>query len=247
MLKEKRILITGASSGIGKVISESALAEGARVYGCGLEEASGIVNKRFTYQKTNLADFGAAETIAAGAERALSGLDILINCAGVTGVGVIETTPPAEFRRQFEINVFALYNITKAALPALKRGIRPNIVNIGSELGMRVGAERIAYGPAKAAVHMLTQCLAVDCAPLVRVNAVMPGLTETPMTKTRFAEAEDPEAYRNRIRNRYPLKRMCTPEDVANAVMFLASDKAANITGELMAVCGGGHVFINNA
>ena len=107
-------------------------------------------------------------------------------------------------------------------------------------MGVKAIPNRIAYCPSKAAVEMLTRCLAADEGPRVRVNGVLPGLTETPMTKMRFENAPDSDAERQRVCNRYVLKRMCTPEDVANGVVFLASDKASFITGDMLAVCGGG-------
>lgn len=242
-LKGKKAMVTGAASGIGRVVAEALLAEGATVFGCGLEPEAAIDHGQFHYAAGDLTNFSTATGLADACHKAMGGLDILIHCAGITGTGTIETTSPEEFRRQFEVNVFATFNICKAVLPLLKKSAAPCVVNIGSELGMRTGAERVAYGPAKAAVHMLTQCMAVDCAPALRVNAVLPGLTETPMTQARF---EADPSYRSFVQDRYPLKRICTPEDVCAAVLFLASARARNITGELMAVAGGGHIFICN-
>ena len=88
---------------------------------------------------------------------------------------------------------------------------------------------------------MLTRCLAIDCGPRVRVNGILPGLTETPMTKERFINDKDPDTVRRQVAERYVLKRMCTPEDVANSAVFLGSDKSSFITGDMIAVCGGGH------
>ena len=239
-LQNRIALITGASSGIGEVIARFYLNEGAYVYGCGLETEAHIQHERFVYHQANICDEAQAAQVAAGCRERFGGMDILVNCAGVTGMGTIDDTSVAEFRRQFEINVFGLYTLTKACIDTIRQSQHAVIVNIVSELGVKCIPNRVAYCPSKAAVEMLTRCLAVDCGPQVRVNGILPGLTETPMTRMRYENAPDPEAERQKTRNRYVLKRMCTPEDVANGAVFLASDKASFITGDMLAVCGGG-------
>lgn len=239
-LENRVALITGASSGIGDVIAQFYLNEGAYVYGCGLEAEAHIEHERFVYQRADICDESQAEAVVSGCEKQFGKIDILVNCAGVTGLGTIDDTSVAEFRRQFEINVFGLYTMTKAAIHVIRRSEHAVIINIVSELGVKCIPNRVAYCPSKAAVEMLTRCLAVDCGPGVRVNGILPGLTETPMTRMRYENAPDPEAERQKTRERYILKRMCTPEDVANGAVFLASDRASFITGDMLAVCGGG-------
>ena len=239
-LQNRTAVITGASSGIGEVIARFYLDEGARVYGCGLESAASLTHERFAYQQADVCDETQAAAVVKGCEERFGGVDILVNCAGVTGIGTIDNTSVAEFRRQFEVNVFGVYTITQAAIGAIRRSAHAAIINIVSELGVKCIPERVAYCPSKAAVEMLTRCLAADCGPRVRVNGILPGLTETPMTRMRYESAADPEAERQKTRSRYVLKRMCTPEDVANGAVFLASDRASFITGDMLAVCGGG-------
>jgi len=239
-LENRVALITGASSGIGEVISKFFLREGASVFGTGLEDTANIDHERFVYRRSNICDEAQAAELAETCRKTFGRIDILVNCAGVTGIGTIENTSVAEFRRQFEINMFGLYTVTKYVLPILRESDHAAIVNIVSELGVKAIPNRIAYCPSKAAVEMFTRCLAAEVGPRVRVNGVLPGLTETPMTKMRFDNAPDPEEERKRVSSRYVLKRMCTPEDVANGVVFLASDKASFITGDMLAVCGGG-------
>lgn len=233
-------LITGASSGIGEVIAKNFLDEGAFVFGCGLEEHADIDHKNFHYEKANICDEMNCKELVSKCSDIFGGMDILVNCAGVTGIGTIDDTSVSEFRRQFEINVFGLYTLTQASLPLLRESKNATIVNIVSELGVKCIPNRVAYCPSKAAVAMLTKCLAVDCGPSIRVNGILPGLTETPMTQMRYLQADDPEKERQKTRDRYVLKRMCTPQDVANGAVFLASDKASFITGDMLAVCGGG-------
>ena len=239
-LEGKIALVTGATSGAGLEIARRFLAEGARVCGCGRREQCEIEHPGFVYARGDLTDPEQARGVAEACLSAFGGLDILVNCAGVTAIGGILDTSPEEFRRQFEVNVFGLFHMTQAALPALQARPGSVILNIGSELGAKAIARRIAYCPSKAAVEMLTRCLAIECGPGVRVNGILPGLMETPMTRTRFEYAPDPEEQRRLTRERYVLKRMCRVEDVAEAAVFLASDRSSFITGDMLAVCGGG-------
>ena len=239
-LENRVAIITGASSGIGEVIARFYLQEGAKVYGCGLEKSGTINDPNFAYQQADICSQDSCASVVKGCVNRFGGADILVNCAGVTGIGNIDNTSVEEFRRQFEINVFGLYTMTKATIDTLRKSKHACIVNIVSELGVKAIPDRVAYCPSKAAVEMLTRCLAADCGPTVRVNGILPGLTETPMTKMRYENAADPEAERQKTRDRYVLKRMCVPEDVANGAVFLASDRSSFITGDMLAVCGGG-------
>lgn len=239
-LQDRVAIVTGASSGIGAAITQFYLNEGAFVFGCGLEEKSGLNHERFTYCQANICIPQEAAAVVADCTARFGKADILVNCAGVTGIGTIDDTSIEEFRRQFEINVFGLYTMTKAAIQTIRASQHAAIINIVSELGVKAIPNRIAYCPSKAAVEMMTRCLAADCGPRVRVNGILPGLTETPMTRMRYENASDPEAEREKTRNRYVLKRMCTPEDVANGAVFLASDRSSFITGDMLAICGGG-------
>lgn len=242
-LHGKVALITGSSSGIGEVIAKKFLSQGASVFGCGLEESSTIKNENYEYKKADLTLFSQAQNVVEECMKRFDQLDIVVNCAGITGVGTIENTNAEEFERQFKVNVFAVYNVCKAAVPELNKSEGAAIINIASELGVKAIPERIAYCPSKAAVVMFTKCLAIECGPRIRVNGILPALTETPMTKARFEQAENPEEFRERMNSRYILKRMCQPEDIAEGALFLASQRSSYITGDMLAICGGGHIY----
>lgn len=242
-LLNKIALVTGASSGIGQEISARFLAEGAFVFGCGIESIASIDNDKFKYKSADLTDYNQATNVVNECVSTFGGIDILVNCAGITGVGSVETTSPTDFERQFQVNVFAVYNITKAAVPYLKNSHSASIVNISSELGVKAIPERIGYCPSKAAIVMLTKCLAIELGPIVRVNAILPALTETPMTKERFNSADNPSEFRRKMNERYIMKRIGQPNDIAEGAVFLASARSSFITGDMLAVCGGGHIY----
>ena len=239
-LAGKRELLTGASSGLGYEIAELFLREGAQVIGVGRRAETELRDARYRYVRCNITDSAQMPRLTEACRDWMGGLDVLVNCAGQTAIGGIRDTTPEAFRAMFEVNVFGLYNVTRAVLPLLEETEEATVINVGSELGAKAIADRVAYSPAKAAVEMLTRCLAIECAPRIRVNGVLPGLMETPMTAARFSGAPDPAAARRAAAERYLLKRLCTVQEVAQAVLFLASARSRFITGDMIAVCGGG-------
>ncbi len=143
------------------------------------------------------------------------------------------------FMRELSINMGGVFNMCKAAVPELKKQEGSTIVTVGSDLGVRPIPERIGYCPSKAGVIMLTKCIALEYAPSIRANAILPGLVRTPMIEQRFTEAEDPAALEEAYASLYPLHKMGKVEDMANAIAFLSSDESGFMTGEIMHVCGG--------
>ncbi|ACL70668.1 SDR family NAD(P)-dependent oxidoreductase [Halothermothrix orenii] len=241
-LEGKVALITGASSGIGEGIARKFLDEGARIIGCGIEDDMNLKGENTLYVKADLTDYNQARKVVEEGIAKFGQLDIVVNSAGITGVGNIETTSPAEFEKQFAVNVFGTFNTCKAAVGELKKRPGASIINIASDLGVKPIPDRIAYCPSKAAVVMFTKCMALDLGPDIRVNAIMPGLTETPMIKDRIEKADDPDQVRKEMAEMYVLKRMCTVDDIANAALFLATEDSGFITGDMLAVCGGGQL-----
>ena len=219
--EDKVVIITGASSGIGEGVAKKFLEEGALVVGCGIEPEMHI------------------QHVVEEAVKAFGRVNKLVCCAGVTFVGSLETTDYDRFMRELSINMGGVFNMCKAAVAELKKQEGSTIVTVGSDLGVRPIPARIGYCPSKAGVIMLTKCIALEYAPSIRANAILPGLVRTPMIEQRFTEAEDPAALDEAYASLYPLHKMGKVEDMANAAAFLSSDESGFMTGEIMHVCGG--------
>lgn len=237
--ENKVVVVTGASSGIGEGVAKMFLEEGAKVVGCGIEPEMKIQDSSAIYVQADLTKFDQAENVIAKAVQAFGKVDKLVCCAGVTFIGSLETTNSETFMRELSINLGGVFNMCKAAVPELKKQPDATIVTVGSDLGVRPIPERIGYCPSKAGVIMLTKCIALEYAPAIRVNCILPGLVRTPMIEQRFQEAEDPKALEESYASLYPLHKMGKVVDMANAVKFLSSEESGFITGEIMNVCGG--------
>lgn len=238
-LQDKVAIITGASSGIGEGIAKRFIKEGAKVVGCGIEDSLNFEDTNAIYIQADLSKYEATTKVVEKAVKKFGKVDILVNCAGITEVGSLETTTPEDFQKQFSVNVNGVFHMCKAAIGELKKQKDAAIVNIGSDLGVRPIPERVAYCPSKAAVIMLTKCIATEYAPYVRSNCIHPGLVETPMIQDRIDGSDDPDAFRASMADIYPLKRMGTIDDMANAAVYLASSESSFVTGESIGVCGG--------
>ena len=186
------------------------------------------------------ADVTDAEANAAAVEAAtteLGGLDIIVNCAGKAGTRAFLDAGPEETRKLVEVNLLSTVYVCQAALPHLVERGGGRVVNISSDAG-RVGAAGDAiYAAAKGGVISLTKSLALEFARHgITVNCVSPGPTDTPMLRQFRAEAE---GVVERLIKTTPLRRLGQPEDIASAVLFLASDRASHITGQVLSVSGG--------
>ncbi|MGL4864375.1 SDR family NAD(P)-dependent oxidoreductase [Cetobacterium sp.] len=240
-LKNRVSLITGASSGIGEGIAKKFLEEGAFVVGCGIENKSSIIHPNYLYMQGDITNLSSIEEIVKLTKEKFGKLDSVVNSAGATFIGNLEETSTELFKKQFDINVIGTFNVCKAAIAELKEN-KGTIVNIASDLGIKPIPDRIAYCASKAAVIMLTKSIAIEYAPLVRANCILPGLVETPMIKDRFDNSENPQKLREEMANLYVLKRMGTLDDMSNAAVFLTSEDSSFITGSELAVCGGSQI-----
>lgn len=237
--ENKVVIVTGASSGIGEGVAKKFLEEGACVVGCGVELSMNIKNDRAIYVQADLTCPDDANKVVQAAVDTFGRVNKLVCCAGVTFIGSLETTEYNTFMKELSINLGGVFNMCRAAIGELKKQEGSTIVTVGSDLGVHPIPERIGYCPSKAGVIMLTKCIALEYAPDIRVNAILPGLVRTPMIEQRFTEAEDSKALEEAYASLYPLHKMGKIEDMANAIAFLSSDESGFITGEIMHVCGG--------
>jgi NAD(P)-dependent dehydrogenase (short-subunit alcohol dehydrogenase family) len=244
---EQVVIVTGAAHGIGRGIAEGFCREGARVHGfdidvAGLQAAAASLNAQHERFYPSVVDVASAAEVVRSVEsiRAKLGrIDVLVNNAGVNMNKRIKELELADWNRVFDINLKSVYMMSKAVWPMFTQQRSGVIVNISSIMGQVGGISAPAYCSTKAAIIMLTRCLAKDGGPLgIRVNSVCPGWIDTPIMDRMLAEQPDPEATRREILRRQPLGRLGTPEDIANGVMFLASREATFISGTELTIDG---------
>lgn len=249
-LAEKSTLVTGAGSGIGRSAALLFASEGASVgvvdinADAAAETASMIADSggRAVAVAANVADSeGVGAAVEAVAEQ-LGGLDVVYNNAGVNSTGSILDTTEDDWNRCFDVNVKGTYLVSKAATPHLEKGAGGAIVNQASVAALVAVAGFAAYCAAKGAVVSLTRSMAIDLASRnIRVNALCPGTVYTPLMEPlmRRRGDGDVDAGIAITAQKYPIGRLGTPEEVAQAALFLASDESSFFTGSILAVDGG--------
>lgn len=236
--KGKRALVTGAAGGIGKVISQMLRAEGASVAtadrNCDAVDAEVRISG-------NLLDPAYADALPLTAAKALGGLDIIINNAGVITRGPVTETSDQDWALSVGVNVEAPFRICRAGIPLLAEAGGGAIVNIASCWGVHPGPNHAVYCMTKAAIASLTQCMGRDHAHQgIHINAVCPNEVDTPMLRTGFEKRGfDPATAIAELGRTVPLGRVARPDDIADVVLFLASDAARYMCGSLVEVNGG--------
>ena len=231
-------VVTGGASGIGAAISARLQENGATVAVLDLDPTDlpdGQLG--LTCDISNDASVQAAiETVRASFGR----LDIVINNAGAGAVGTIEDNDDAEWHRVWDINVVGMVRVTRAALPLLRKSPSAAVVNTCSIAATAGLPQRALYSATKGAVLSLTQAMAADhLREGIRVNCVNPGTADTPWVGRLLDAAADPDAERRALNGRQPHGRLVTPDEVAGAVVYLASPLSGSTTGTSIAVDGG--------
>lgn len=236
--EERRALVTGAAGGIGAATTAALRADGVAVIGLDQapQEAADILS-------CDVTDEAMVDAAVAEAARRLGGLDVVVNVVGISGRslgdGPVHECTDAAWQHVLDVNARSVFLVCKAALPLLRRGA--SVVNVSSVLGVTGDATGLfathAYAASKGAVLALTRAMAATYAAQgIRVNAVVPGLVRTPMSK----RAQTDEAVRAEARRRQPLTgALVEPAAVAAAISFLASTAAEAITGAVVPVDGG--------
>lgn len=242
MLDGKVALVTGAARGIGQAIAKKLASEGADIALCDLKaewltetvaivEAAGRKVKCFEADVSNAA---AVDAVIDGAIAACGKIDILINNAGITKDGLMIRMSEQDWDAVISVNLKGTFLFTKAIARPMMKQRSGCIVNIASIIGLIGNAGQCNYAASKAGVIALTKSAAKELASRnIRANAVAPGFIQTRMTDVL------PEDVRKKMLDAIPMGRFGTPEDVANVVLFLASDASSYMTGQVLTVCGG--------
>jgi 3-oxoacyl-[acyl-carrier protein] reductase len=248
LLEGKSAIVTGGSQGIGTAASLMLAEEGANVcltYRKHEEEARAVkarieeMGRRAICVKCDIAAFAEAEAVVKAAVEAFGRLDILVNNAGMNWDGVCWKMSEEQWDRVLEVNLKGYFNFTRHAAPLFKEQKYGRIINVTSINGLRGKFGQTNYSASKAGIIGYTKAVAKELGAFgVTVNAVAPGLIETAMLKTSEARDKIIEMAMAEI----VLKRVGQPEDLANLIAFLASDKARHITGEVIKVDGGQYI-----
>jgi ketoreductase RED2 len=240
-LEGRVALVTGSSSGIGaataRILSDAGatvVVNSNRSVDAGRAVAAGL--NRSSYEQADVSDHSQARALVETVVERHGHLDVLVNNAGTTTViphHELEAASVDVWRRIFELNVFGTWQLTVAAVPHLRASADGAVVNVSSLAGHRAAGSSIPYAASKAAVSHMTVLLANVLGPSVRVNAVAPGLVDTPWT-------EDWHAVREVVKGQAPLQRSGTPDDIAAVILSLVT--ASYVTGEVILVDGGLHL-----
>ncbi len=237
-LDGKKALITGAAGGIGKAVVAKLRAAGVQV---AVADQDTSFPDAEIYLPGDLTDSVYCDGLPKTAFEALGGLDILVNNAGIMRRGKITEASDEDFHISMAVNVEAPFRLCRAAIPIMAEAGGGAIINTASCWGVRPGPDHPVYVMSKAALASLTQCLGRDHAHQnIRVNAVCPNEVDTPMLRTGFAvRGLNPDTAIVDLNKSVPLGRIATPDDIADVIVFLASDSARYMCGSLIEVNGG--------
>jgi 3-oxoacyl-[acyl-carrier protein] reductase len=242
-LKDKVALVTGAGSGFGKAIAETFAREGAQVAIVDVaekaaKETAAAIGKGAIALRCDVSKKAAVDAAVKGTVAAFGALDILVNNAGMSHVNKpLMEIGEDEFDRVFAVNMKGVFLCTQAAVPLMRGCGKGVIINIGSTAALRPRPGLSCYNATKGAVHIFSKTLAVELAPEIRVCTIAPVAGDTPLLPT-FMGGDTAEL-RAKFIATVPMGRLSTPQDVAQAALFLASDEAAFLTGNVVEVDGG--------
>ena len=241
-------VITGAGLGIGAATAVLFAREGAKVVAASRSEENAAevlaeireAGGEAIFVQTDVSDPRQVDRLFDETLRTYGGVDILVNNAGIYFQATAADSTDEQWQRLMAVNLNGAFYCSRAAVRAMRQSGGGNIVNVGSEAGLVVIPGQAAYNVSKAAIIMLTRSMAVDHAPdNIRVNCVCPGTTFTPLVAAALAKADDPEAARRQLESSRPLNRLGRVEEIAEAILYLASDVSAYATGSVLSIDGG--------
>jgi len=243
--EDKVVAITGAEMGIGKAIAEAFSKRGAKVVIVGIDEAEGTATAahlpgKALFIKADVSKEEEVKLLPEKIKKEFGPVDILVNNAGIYKKGNVSTTSFEDWKKILDVNLDGVFLVTKYILQQMLEQNQGVIVNIASEAGIAAIGNQVAYNVSKAAVIALTKSLAVDFAEHnIRANAVCPGTTMTPLVEKALATSANPEEEKRALESSRPLNRLGKPEEIANAVLALASEELGYATGAVLSIDGG--------
>lgn len=242
-LAGRKVLVTGAASGIGRAIARLFAAEGAQVALLDRDAdklAAASAEAGGTSVICDLMDSAAIAPAVDQAAAAMDGIDGVVNSAGVDLLRPLEAMTLEDWTRVLHVNLTAPMLVCRAALPAMRARGGGTMLAIASGAALRPLPQRTAYCAAKAGLVMFCKSLSIElAADNIRVNAICPGIIDTPMWRASWEGAADPEAERAMILDRYVIKRVGQPDEIARAALFLTSADSSYVTGSALAIDGG--------
>jgi len=241
-LINKIAVVTGGGRGIGRGITEKLLEAGARVLVAQRQslDADLAARPEVTWLGVDLAKVEAPALIAQAVEEHFGGVDIVVNNAGIMFERELDDMSEEEWERMMAVNLRAPVFLTKALLPAMRRRGGGSVINIGSIEGIGANPQHAAYCGSKAGVHGYTRAMAVDLgADGIRCNAIAPGWIDSDLSQAYIQAQADPQQAHKDLLRMHPVGRIGTPRDIGGAAVFLASEEAAFLTGQVLVVDGG--------
>jgi len=256
MLKGRRAIVTGSTSGIGLGIARALAGEGCAIMMNGFGEAAEIERLRAGLEKefgiqavfngADLSQAAGCEQLVADAEKRLGGVDILVNNAGIQFVSPIQSFPPERWDAIIAVNLSSAFHTIRVALPGMRRRGWGRLINTASTHGLVASVNKVAYVAAKHGIFGLTKVVALETAKSgITCNAICPGWTKTPLVEKQIeARAKNEgvsiaQAERDLLAEKQPSERFTTVEQIGALAVFLCSDGAANMTGAAIPIDGG--------
>lgn len=236
-MKDKVAIVTGAASGIGKAIADGYLAEGAKVVYSDINDSFTVNHENALYIKCDVSKSEEVEYLISVALEKFNGLDVMVNNAGIGGLGGILDATNESWDKTIAINLSGVFYGARAAAKVMKeRGVKGSIINMSSILGKVGLPSTVCYCASKGGVVQLTHAAALDVAPYgIRVNAIAPGFITTAMTK----DVLENDSFNQMVLASTPMGHVGEVADIATAAVYLGSDESKYVTGEVLYVDGG--------